>query len=190
MPPRKPCTRCNTEPKRAGNAFNCEECWLIAQPMPVQQAYAARRLAMVPPQLRVKRVPPEQWPEGRRWCAGCQTFVRLADCTGSRCKTCVATSSRAARLENEYSITQAQYDALFKAQDGRCYLCRRRSIRVPLAVDHDHKTGEVRGLLCPDPNYGCNLKIVARIDADPDPLAFIERLRRYYTEPPARSVLG
>lgn len=188
---RRPCVTCGEQPKAAGNARDCHECWLSRQPSHVQSEYAALRLAMVPPALRVAVVPREYWPEGRRWCAGCQTFVRIGYVSGksARCKGCRAASGREYRLERDFSITKEDYDRLFAAQDGRCYLCRRRSIRVPLAVDHDHRTGEVRGLLCPDPEYGCNLKVVARFDADEDPIAMAQRLLVYLTDPPARKVL-
>lgn len=179
--------------KARGNATSCHECWLLKQPASVQIEHADRRLAMVPPELRVARVPREQWPPGRRWCAGCQSFVRIRDLsspTASRCRGCEARGSRAYRLETEYSISPEEYGRLFEAQGGRCYLCRRRSVRVPLAVDHDHRTGEVRGLLCPDPNWGCNQKIMARIDADQDPLAFALRIVEYVRNPPARRILG
>lgn len=55
-----------------------------------------------------------------------------------------------ARLKRTYGITLEEYNALHSKQDGRCKICnqpetaRNRS----LAVDHDHKTGKVRGLLC------------------------------------------
>lgn len=193
MATRKVCRTegCGNE-KARGNATNCHECWLVKQPPQVQIEYADLRLAAVPPGLRVARVPKELWPPGRRWCAGCQSFVRIRDlatATASRCRGCAARASREYRLETEYSLTPEEYDLLFKAQGGRCYFCGRRSIRVPLAVDHDHRTGEVRGLLCPDPNYGCNMKIMARIDADADPLAFALRIVEYVRNPPARRIL-
>ncbi len=48
----------------------------------------------------------------------------------------------------EYGMTQAQYDALLKKQKGLCAICRNPPDREFLCVDHDHKTGKVRGLLC------------------------------------------
>lgn len=191
MAKRKLCTSCNEHEKKRGNARHCLECWLATQPTEVQIRAAIGRSLAVPRSLHLARVPEDRWPPGRRWCAGCQSFVRLIDCAAkaTRCRGCVAAMARAYRLEREYSLTQAEYDRLFAAQDGRCHLCRRRSIRVPLAVDHDHRTGEVRGLLCPDPNYGCNLKVVARFDADPDPLAMALRLVDYLRNPPARKIL-
>lgn len=49
------------------------------------------------------------------------------------------------------------YDDLMKAQRRRCAICgKRRSDKVGrrLVVDHDHKTGKVRGLLCSNCNNG------------------------------------
>lgn len=37
---------------------------------------------------------------------------------------------------------------MYAAQDGRCALCRESEANRRLAVDHDHKTGRVRALLC------------------------------------------
>lgn len=50
-----------------------------------------------------------------------------------------------------YGITQAEYDQRLAKQGGVCALCDGRpedSVRGVLAVDHDHLTGAVRGLLC------------------------------------------
>lgn len=57
------------------------------------------------------------------------------------------------------------------------------------AIDHDHRTGEVRGLLCSDDEWGCNLKVVARFDADDDPVAMARRLVDYLADPPAARLL-
>lgn len=58
-----------------------------------------------------------------------------------------------------YKITQEHYEGMKKAQDNRCAICGdRQPLHInngELNIDHDHKTGEVRGLLC---NY-CNTGI-------------------------------
>ena len=58
---------------------------------------------------------------------------------------------RVGQLRRKYGITNEEYDEMFKKQDGRCLVCGETSDKV-LCVDHDHKTGRVRGLLC----YRCN----------------------------------
>jgi hypothetical protein len=60
-------------------------------------------------------------------------------------------------LATVYKITPEKYDELFEKQKGRCAICRSTSPGRKRAkffcVDHDHATGQVRGLLC----IGCNL---------------------------------
>lgn len=48
--------------------------------------------------------------------------------------------------------TEADYAALHAAQDGKCAICGKRETRF--AVDHDHYTGAIRGLLCRNCNLG------------------------------------
>lgn len=62
-------------------------------------------------------------------------------------------------LRNRYGITQADVDAMVKAQDGKCAICPsvlgapdHKGNPSRVCVDHDHVTRKVRGLLC-DP---CN----------------------------------
>ena len=56
-----------------------------------------------------------------------------------------------------YNITLEQYHNMLLAQDNRCAICKGPpSDKRPLAIDHDHSTGKVRGLLC----YGCNRLMV------------------------------
>jgi hypothetical protein len=58
------------------------------------------------------------------------------------------------QLKSAYGITQADYDRLLALQHGRCAICRATTpgTRGTWRVDHDHETGQVRGLLCD----GCN----------------------------------
>lgn len=63
------------------------------------------------------------------------------------CKKC-RKRLRDRNLEKRYSITASVYDDLLEAQGGKCAACKRPPGRRRLSVDHNHATGEVRGLLC------------------------------------------
>ena len=76
-------------------------------------------------------------------------------------------NQRKNRLKREYNITVEFYEELLNKQEGKCAICRntetarqysgkgkRGDISIKkLAIDHCHKTGQIRGLLC----YNCNL---------------------------------
>lgn len=65
---------------------------------------------------------------------------------------------RQAYLMRTYNITIDEYQTLYDAQGGVCALCRLpEQIKTMLAVDHDHETGKVRGLLC----FRCNTALGA-----------------------------
>jgi hypothetical protein len=52
-------------------------------------------------------------------------------------------------VERTYGVKPAEYRAMYYAQGGRCFICRKASGRSRrLGVDHDHLTGEVRVLVC------------------------------------------
>lgn len=65
---------------------------------------------------------------------------------------------RKQRIES-YGITVEEHNELFEAQDGVCAICLREEWVVgrSLAIDHDHATGKVRGLLCGPCNQGLGL---------------------------------
>lgn len=54
-------------------------------------------------------------------------------------------------------MTRKRYDDMLKEQNGNCSICGRnkKEFKVMLGVDHNHDTGEVRGLLC----HKCNTAI-------------------------------
>lgn len=74
-------------------------------------------------------------------------------------------TARRSLLKRYYDITLEQYEELLKKQDYRCAVCRRHKdeFNKNLAVDHDHKTGEIRGALCTH----CNRTIIGR-NRDPE----------------------
>jgi peptidyl-tRNA hydrolase len=57
---------------------------------------------------------------------------------------------RSYKLRKQYGITPIDYDEILEAQGGHCKFCHRT--KGPsngfLVVDHCHKTGKIRGLLC------------------------------------------
>lgn len=57
-----------------------------------------------------------------------------------------------------HGITQDDYEALISRQGGRCAICQLHPSTVgPLQIDHDHRSGQVRGLLCARCNRGIGL---------------------------------
>ena len=85
-------------------------------------------------------------------------------------------------LRKRYGIAFSDYQRMFEAQEGKCGLCSGGETRIDhrtkrvsrLAVDHCHKTGKVRQLLC----HSCNNGLGTFKD-DPDRLraaiAYLER---------------
>jgi hypothetical protein len=52
----------------------------------------------------------------------------------------------------KYDVSLARYNEILKEQGGLCACCKNPDYRKPLAIDHDHETGSIRGLLC----HTCN----------------------------------
>ena len=87
-------------------------------------------------------------------------------------------------LKRRFNLTHDDYLAMQEAQNGVCAICGNPETMhnqygiVPLAIDHDHKTGEVRGLLCSRCNRYLSIVEDGRygftIDAA---LAYLERYR-------------
>lgn len=69
------------------------------------------------------------------------------------CKPCRSKMARVSHLRDRYGITVEDYNDLLIEQDSKCAICS-RTVVGSLDVDHDHSTGEVRGLLCNRCNTG------------------------------------
>lgn len=57
-------------------------------------------------------------------------------------------------LKIRYGISEVDYLRLFFKQKGICAICKKKSPERKLSVDHDHETGQIRGLLCQPCNLG------------------------------------
>lgn len=86
------------------------------------------------------------------------------------CKTCHKNKwNHHYYLYKRFGLTPDEYEALHEAQGGVCAICGQpetrtiRGITSRLAVDHDHETGRIRGLLC----YRCNYAI-GSMQEDPE----------------------
>ena len=57
--------------------------------------------------------------------------------------------ARKHHLRKSYGITPEEYDTLLNKQNMVCAICGiKKNGKGKLHIDHDHKTGKVRGLLC------------------------------------------
>jgi hypothetical protein len=124
-----------------------------------------------------------------RTCKDCTEPGREARFPGPRCfahhrdrQKALAARQHARHIETVYALTADQYDAQKAAQGGVCAICRRATGKTKrLAVDHDHRTGLVRGLLCGP----CNRDLIGR-----HPVPVLARAIEYLTDPPAPRTIG
>ncbi|MEU5725308.1 endonuclease VII domain-containing protein [Micromonospora sp. NPDC047738] len=113
--------------------------------------------------------PARELPDGHRFCADCGTVRPVADFPRNRsdstgyatyCKPCHNTrtsetkqrlygGNREYHLRRRYGVGQKEFDELLAEQGGVCAVC---AAPDPEHVDHDHRTGWVRGILC----FNCN----------------------------------
>ena len=64
-------------------------------------------------------------------------------------------------LKRYYGLSLETYNVMLASQDGVCAICRGLETYIPnghgapkpLSVDHNHETGQIRGLLCSNCNY-------------------------------------
>jgi|GEM_PF-1822130 len=108
---------------------------------------------------------------GLRRCSNChqvkplEEFGRSSRAYGQgrdyRCTICLRERSRRRNIKTCYGITLEQFNQILSAQGGGCLICHsidggtRHGRKKRMAVDHCHKTGKIRGILCPR----CNLAI-------------------------------
>jgi hypothetical protein len=90
-----------------------------------------------------------------------------------------AVSDRKSHLKRKFGHTSAEYEAKLADQGGGCALCGRAPAPGrQLDIDHDHRTGAVRGLVC----NGCNQGL-GQFQDDPIRLAYAASYLLHWESP-------
>ncbi|MEU3457564.1 endonuclease VII domain-containing protein [Micromonospora sp. NPDC006766] len=140
-----------------GLAYYCKTC-------AAARSEASRRKRGIGPQKK----PSSPVPAGSKWCPDCdqvtplEDFPRTKKASGrhSYCKPChnvrgkvtaqrLYGGTREYHLRRRYGIGEKEVQELLAEQGGVCAVC---GAPDPEHVDHDHRTGWVRGILC----FNCN----------------------------------
>ncbi|WP_244876855.1 endonuclease VII domain-containing protein [Winogradskya consettensis] len=152
---------CHSSKRPGGRGSYCKDCFNLRS----KASYAKRVLKSKGREVR----PAREVPDGHRYCADCDSIKLLADFPRNRaditgyatyCKPChnargkeskqrLHGGSREYHLRRRYGIGQAEFDELLAEQGGVCAIC---GVEDPQHLDHDHRTGWVRGILC----FNCN----------------------------------
>ena len=134
------------------------------------------RAQWTPDQGRRATCHPDRPHQGKGLCLPCYEAKRRAERDNQRL-----------RLRYSFGISLERYDELFRRQNGLCAICGKneqaiRSLKgsglargkKSLAVDHSHKTGLIRGLLC----HRCNIGL-GHLDENP---VFLARAIAYLAD--------
>jgi Recombination endonuclease VII len=89
--------------------------------------------------------------------------------------------ARENNLKRKFNLTIKDYNKILELQNNKCFICQKPSLSKNLAVDHEHKTGLIRGLLC----NMCN-RALARFN---DNSLLLQRAAIYLENPPATNAL-
>lgn len=95
-------------------------------------------------------------------------FRRYQKENGERLKEC----QRWQHILREYGLTRNQFEAMLNEQNGECACCGNEA---ELVVDHDHKTGKVRGLLC----QPCNKSLGIVSESEVRLLSLVTYIRKH-----------
>jgi len=90
------------------------------------------------------------------------------------CKECKKRYSKSHYRYKKYKITNKKYDKMIEDQNGMCLICGRNFNKLHFPqhthIDHDHKTGKIRALLC----NNCNVILGNAFD---NPLILINAIK-------------
>ncbi len=128
-----------------------------------------------------RRLPVSEYAPSKRDRSGMQSYCKECNMLHQRQMRLRMTQERKddINLRHKFGISFRDYNRMLEAQGGVCAICKqpethingRNSVVQRLSVDHDHKTGDVRALLC----QRCNVAL-GLLGEDPER---IQRLKGY-----------
>lgn len=125
--------------------------WKLRNPDKVKAAEDRRRQAV--------RNDPERLAKSREYRRDYQRRKRAA--FSEEEKEIEREKSRIAEMKKKFGIGTEEYERILAAQDYVCAICGspspRSSRKERFAIDHDHDTGKIRGVLCNPCNRGIGL---------------------------------
>lgn len=90
-------------------------------------------------------------PSGVKVCLGCKRE------NGSKYRQANRSTINLRNRVKRYNISVEEYEQLLCSQNQRCAICGNELSKHNVRVDHSHKTGRLRGLLCVSCNTGIGL---------------------------------
>ena len=75
----------------------------------------------------------------------------------------------------KYGLTKNQYEKMIKFSNNTCYICGSPPRTRALHIDHSHKTGKVRGLLC----HSCNRFLIGKLGDKKNAIELYEKAAEY-----------
>jgi hypothetical protein len=110
---------------------------------------------------------PEDWPQkwfNKKRCKYCtREYEPQSPCNLYCSIECSSAGKTSAYLKRTYNITINHYEKLLREQNNLCRICGGEGFfmkshhKLKLVVDHCHRTGIIRGLLCHNCNRGIGL---------------------------------
>jgi hypothetical protein len=122
----------------------------------------------------------------KKTCAECGAAFQIDMMSGPRCRPCASSKAHEKRVGDVYGLRPGQYAELLAFQGGGDAVTGQKPRAKRLAVDHDHATGEVRGLLLKHTNF----YVIGWLESFDDPFAILDALRQYLEHPPAKRLWG
>ena len=94
-------------------------------------------------------------PTGKRfYCRACNTDMAQGYRKRKMAEGTWTAQWQAVYRRSKYGIEPEDFEAMWEDQEGRCGICRISFEEVRVCIDHDHESGNVRGLLCDACNVG------------------------------------
>lgn len=144
---------------RGGYSRQCHECRRQSRRLP-RTCPACGNAYIHKGSAGARRKLCEHCAEVGRICTRCEEYkpldrFYLTSTGGLAISACRDGCALAANRERKYGVAPEQHAALASSDIGPCPICNRADVKM--ALDHDHATGTIRGIICTRCNVGLGM---------------------------------